>query len=73
MGVRGLDDPAVRCPYYRCDLPLGISCEGAYGGSVIQQRFIEKRSVKLQKARFCCNAWEECRVAQMLTGKYQEE
>ena len=59
----------VRCPFYRAEEKKVIHCEGVQENSAIHNAF--SGTVDAYKARYCCDAWEECLIAKMLWSKYE--
>lgn len=65
----------VLCPFYK-DAPNGkqsVICEGVESNSSIRLSFGGKVHCSLYMDKFCCKNYEQCRVAQMLYKKYDDE
>ena len=64
----------ARCPFYRKDTLLTISCEGLVGDSSIVQNFGRREDALIQLRTFCCRRYENCEIYQaIMKAKYQEE
>lgn len=62
------------CPYYKGDGKQEIFCEGLIRDSNIHQGFANPAMLEAHKLQYCESSnYPECRIAQMLSRKYEEE
>lgn len=75
MNNKGKYDKAIVCPFYRCSDPYHISCEGVTEDSSIKVTFGLPDKTNMYKDCFCRNidGYTHCKVAEMLTRKYNDD
>lgn len=61
------------CPFYNCEDPQRIMCEGAWDGTGLHITFPTPLGKKDHVARFCAKDFAACRVNRMLEEKYSNE
>lgn len=59
------------CPFYHCEDPRRIICEGVQERSALHLAFGDEGDKSDYKAQFCERAYESCIVEKMLEGKYE--
>ena len=64
---------SVICPFYKCEERQVIYCEGLSDGTAIHLAFAYPPKLKEYKASYCEDCFDECRIAKMLTQKWEEE
>ena len=70
----GARSKRARCPFYRRDSAVTISCEGLCEGSVITQSFAQKADCAVQFDTFCAGAWRNCEIRYAIClAKYGDE
>lgn len=63
----------IKCPYYKRDKAISITCEGFVEGSNIIQRFRTTEDCDQQARIFCCDRYDCCEIYRMLESeKYGE-
>lgn len=66
----------VICPFYRFEdgeYHQVTVCEGLDNTSTIHLTFASRRAMEAHKGLYCCRDYRECKIAQMLFGKYDNE
>lgn len=63
----------VDCPFYRSEDGQKIYCEGVCDGNAIHLAFASPGLKKEYRKHFCCNEFGECRIADMLYTKWEED
>lgn len=64
---------SVRCPFYRRDSPMTVTCEGLVDQSTIQLRFGLGQDCLLHMRAFCCRRYQNCEIYQAIeAAKYGE-
>lgn len=61
----------VRCPFYKSDEALRIKCEGLEDSSRLAVEFQKKAEKEQWQWRYCNTEWEQCKVCQIIEGKYK--
>lgn len=61
----------VQCPFYQCEGPQGLKCEGVEEGTALHMTFDSKRHKAAYKERFCCGVYRACMIQRMLGDKYE--
>lgn len=62
------------CPYYKGNGRQEIFCEGLIQDSNIHQGFANPGMLEAHKLKHCESSnWDDCKIAQMLDLKYEEE
>lgn len=69
MGKHGFTKGVV-CPYYKCEAPQMIYCEGVEEETALHLAFAAKDKMKSYMKAKCCSSWRSCMIAQMLNKKY---
>ena len=59
----------AKCPFYKEEDRNIIYCEGLTDSSRIHNAFSSDAAG--YKEQFCCDRWEDCRIAKMLWAKYE--
>jgi len=65
-----VENPYVKCPYYKYERQAVIYCEGAEQGSCIHMAFAAGTRRKEYKKQFCENCWHTCMVADAHNRKW---
>ena len=60
----------VVCPYYKCEAPQLVYCEGVEDHTSLHLAFDTKSGKKTYMEVKCCRNWRQCMIAQMLNRKY---
>ena len=63
----------IACPYYKCEAPQMIYCEGVEDNTVLHLAFATKKGKKAYVLSRCSECWKGCMIAQMLNRKYDYE
>lgn len=63
----------VDCPFYHSEDSQKIYCEGIKDGTSLHLAFGDSNERKAYRNQYCCNEFGECRIADMLYTKYEEE
>lgn len=65
----------VTCPFFKDtrNNDQSIVCEGVKPNTSIHITFKNKPQQKKYAEEFCCDNYKQCRIAQMLFKKYEEE
>ena len=64
----------VQCPFYHSEEAQKIHCEGIEGkGTSLHNVFGDRNELRRYKERYCCGNYEKCKLAKMLTSKYDED
>ncbi len=62
----------AQCPFLIAVEKSCVRCEGVEEGQRLELKFPDKNEKQGYMLRYCCsNRWEHCRVARMLTEKYE--
>jgi hypothetical protein len=61
------------CPFYCCEDPQRIMCEGVEDKTGLHVTFPTPLGKKDYTAKYCANRFESCRIYKMLEGKYANE
>lgn len=64
------EDYLVQCPYYKEDEGQAVHCEGVEDGSRLRLGFAARKRKQAYMEQYCRQDWKDCRVTQMLNGKY---
>ena len=58
--------PNAVCPYYKCEAPIGITCDAPCGADFIRINFRDKATAWRFKLKYCRRDWQRCPLADML-------
>ena len=61
----------AKCPFYICEDPQRIMCEGVEEETGVHLTFRSCNHKKLYARSFCADEYEECRIHKMLKEKYE--
>ena len=61
----------VVCPFYRSEDGQRVCCEGVEDNSSIHVVFGTPQNKQRYSLKYCCNRYDDCKVAQMLYDKYE--
>lgn len=67
------DSVNTLCPFYKCENPLKIECEGVLEKSNIHNCFQDKPSKVRQKKHYCNKFYKECPLYKAINKKYEDE
>jgi hypothetical protein len=62
----------VICPYYLAESQQAIKCEGVEESASSHLTFKRKETMREYQEKYCCGAWKDCRLADMLERKWEE-
>lgn len=63
----------VDCPFYRSEDAQKLYCEGIGDGTALHLAFASQTEKRAYKDSYCCREFGDCRIADMLYSKYEEE
>lgn len=66
------EDADVKCPFFRRQTTVSITCEGLTEDSVIRLCFTSGKAKDLQARIFCEKRYKNCEIYTMLEKKYEE-
>lgn len=61
------------CPFYNCEDPQRIMCEGIEDGTGLHLTFATPMGKRNYALRFCAKDFEACKINRMLEEKYSNE
>ena len=61
----------VVCPFYQCEVPQSLKCEGVEEGTALHMTFDSKSHKDTYKEHFCCSQYHRCILCMMLEAKYE--
>ena len=61
----------VLCPFYSCEVPQMIKCEGVEQGTALHMAFDTREHKGKYKVQFCCDRYTTCLLYKMLEAKYE--
>ena len=65
-----LENPDVKCPYYKRERPSVIYCEGAESGNCVHMAFATGTRRKAYEQQFCEDGWGKCMIADAHNRKW---
>ena len=68
-----VENPNVKCPYYKYERSGMIYCEGAEGNCNVHLAFGETARRKAYEKQFCQDAWGGCLIADAHNRKWGYE
>ncbi|MCI8611045.1 MAG: hypothetical protein HFE66_03890 [Clostridiales bacterium] len=72
--MKRYESKSAICPFYKSEDPMKIYCEGVEDGTSIHLAFFSSSITKKQYCRrYCQDKYCDCRIAKMLTQKYDNE
>lgn len=63
----------VQCPYYKCEAPQMIYCEGPEKGTTLHLAFNSRDKLKCYKDRKCESDYGSCHITKMLNRVWDYE
>ena len=71
MKAKEYTSKSALCPFYQCEVPQSLKCEGVEHGTALHVTFDSKGHKAGYKARFCCGQYRNCMLFRMLEDKYE--
>lgn len=68
-----MNEKFIKCPFYRSQEKYKVHCEGVDEHSSIHLVFGDPKMKTEYQRDNCSRNYKECRIAQMLYKKYEEE
>ncbi len=65
-------DVYVKCPFYKRQTAVGISCEGLTDDMVIRLQFTTSKEKEKQMQCFCESRYNNCEIYRVVEKKYDE-
>jgi hypothetical protein len=62
----------IVCPYYMSEAQQAIKCEGVEESASSHLTFKCREDKRDYQEKYCCGAWKDCRLADMLERKWEE-
>lgn len=59
------------CPFYSCEVPQVVKCEGVEPGTALHIAFDDRYHKSSYKEQFCCGKYSACLLYKMLEAKYE--
>lgn len=74
MSIHGIEvNHDAQCPYYKCETPCVIHCEGVCDDQSIHMAFATKTARRAYERQFCMDRWGQCMVAEAHNRKWGYE
>ena len=61
----------VLCPFYACEVPQEVKCEGVETGTALHVAFDTRDHKNTYKMQLCCDKYNRCMIYKMLEAKYE--